>query len=459
MMKELWGVRFKKKLDKKALEFSSSIGFDQRLAKYDVIGSIAHAKMLGKKRIVSAQEAKTLVKGLKKILSDIKRENFIFDKSAEDIHTNIQNELEKIIGEVAEKLHIARSRNDQVSLDIRMYLKDEIKNLKSKIKNLQVSILKFANKNKEIIIPGYTHLQHAQPVLFAHHLLSYLEMLERDIERFQDAYKRVDVMSLGCCALAGTSLPIDRDYIAKMLGFSKTSDNSIDSVSDRDFVIEVLADLAILSMHLSRICEDLILWSTCEFGFIEISDEYSTGSSMMPQKKNPDILELIRANSGRIYGDLFSLLTVFKGLPLSYNRDLQFDKPSLFNSLDSIKDSLDLLAKIILNLKINKENIKKALEDGGLFATDIAEYLIRKGLSWRSAHNLVSGLYNYCLKKNKRFSTLTLREFKSFYRGFSEDIFKYLTPESSVNLKRSFGGTHPLHVERQIEIWSKRLDA
>lgn len=457
-MKKLWTEK-SKKLDKKALKFSSSIYFDQRLAKYDVRGSIAHAKMLGKRKIISDQEKKTLVKGLKKILSEIEKNRFIFDKSAEDIHTNIQNELEKIIGETAEKLHIARSRNDQICLDIRMYLKDEIKSLKLKIKDLQISILKSASKNKDIIIPGYTHLQHAQPILLAHQFLAYLEMLERDIERMSDTFKRIDFMPLGSGALAGTSLPIDRNYVAKVLGFSKICQNSIDAVSDRDFVVEVLGNLAILAMHLSRICEDLILWATFEFGFIELADEFSTGSSIMPQKKNPDILELIRANSGKIYGSLFSLLVVLKGLPLSYNRDLQLDKPFLFDSLDSIKDSLALLTKIFVNLKINKENIKKTLEDEGLFATDIAEYLVKKGLSWRKSHNLVAKLFNFCLKKNKKFSKLSLKEFKRFSKYFEEDIYGLFKPEESIKSKISLGGTSPLNVERQIKIWSKKLDA
>jgi len=459
MSRKLWGERFKKKLDKKALEFSSSISFDQRLAKYDVLGSIAHAKMLGEKKIIKKSESNILVKGLKKILSDIEKKRFFLDKSAEDIHTNIQNELEKIIGKTAEKLHIARSRNDQISLDTRMYLKDEIKNLKSKIRNLQLSILKFAKGNMDVIIPGYTHLQHAQPVLLAHQFLAYIEMLERDIQRISCSFKRVDVMPLGSCAIAGTSLPIDRDYVAKLLEFSEVSQNSVDSVSDRDFVIEFLSDLAILSMHLSRICEDLILWSTSEFGLIELPDEFSTGSSIMPQKKNPDILELIRAKTGQIYGNLFSVLTILKGLPLSYNRDLQLDKLPLFDSIDCMEDSLSLLARIIPNLKINEENIKKVLEDESLLATDIMEYLIRKGLTWREAHNLVGKLVKYCLEKDKRFSQISPREFKSFSRYFGEDIFDLLEPKKSVNLKDSLGGTSSLNVKRQIKIWSKRLNA
>ncbi len=456
-MKKLWGGRFKKKLDKKALEFSSSISFDRRLARYDVLGSIAHAKMLGKTKIITKSESEILVKGLKKILLSINEGKFSFDESAEDIHTNIQNELEKIIGETAEKLHIARSRNDQISLDIRMYLKDEIKNLRLKIKNLQFSVLRFARDNIDVIIPGYTHLQRAQPVLLAHQFLCYLEMLERDMQRFSDTFKRIDVMPLGACALSGTSLPIDRDYVTKVLGFSQISQNSIDVVSDRDFVAEVLADLAILSMHLSRICEDFILWATSEFGFIQLPDEFSTGSSIMPQKKNPDILELIRAKTGEIYGNLFSVLTILKGLPLSYNRDLQLDKPALFNSIDSVKDSLDLLSRMTPKLKINKENIEKILESEDLFAQDLMEYLIKKGLNRGKAHEVIGRMVRDYLDKDKKFSELKLDELKRYSDKLDLDVRNIFNIQVSVKSKKSYGGTNPRFVIQQLNRWSKRL--
>ncbi len=350
-MAKLWGSRFRKKTSLLADSFTSSISFDLKLAKYDILGSIAHAKMLGEKRIIPFKDANLIVKGLRVILKDVKRKKFKFDPKAEDVHTDITNALRKKIGPAADRLHTARSRNDQIVLDVKMYCKDAIEELVRLIVSLEKSIIQFADKNYKIIIPAYTHLQLAQCVLLSHHLLACIEMLNRDRERLLDTKKRTDSMPLGSCALSGTGLPIDREYVRKQLRFSKVTENSIDAVSDRDFIIELLSNLAILSVHLSRIAEDLILWSTREFNFIDIDFSFCTGSSIMPHKKNPDVLELIRASVGKIHGDLSSILILMKGLPLSYNRDLQLDKPPLFNGVETIRDILKIFVELFKNIK------------------------------------------------------------------------------------------------------------
>ena len=458
MSKKLWGSRFSKKTSALADKFTSSISFDYRLAKYDILGSIAHARMLAKQKIIPQRDANLIIKGLNIISKDVLSGKFKFDQQAEDVHSNIQDVLTKKIGKAAHKLHTARSRNDQVALDIRMYLKDEVNEMVNLITLLEKTILKFARNNSKIIIPGYTHLQAAQCVLLAHHLLAYLAGLERDKGRLIDAKKRVDQMPLGACAFSGTGLPIDREFVMKQLDFKGVTANSIDSVSDRDFIVEILADLSILSVHLSRIAEDLILWSTKEFNFIDIDFSFCTGSSIMPHKKNPDVLELIRGSVGKIHGDLSSVLILMKGLPSSYNRDLQLDKPPLFNAIDTMKDILEIFIALFGNIVIEKEAIAAKLMDESLFSVDIVEYLIKKGVSYREAHDIVGRMVKDCLDKGKKISSLTNHELKKYSDKLKPDVKKILNAQASVNLKASYGGTSPKLVERQIKLWSKKLN-
>lgn len=459
MAKKLWGSRFPKKTTALTDKFTSSISFDKRLAKYDILGSIAHAKMLGIQRIIPPKDASLIAKGLNSILKDVVNGKFKFDPKAEDIHSNIQDTLIKRIGQVAHKLHTARSRNDQIALDVKMYMKDETKELLDLITLLQKSILRFAKNNSKVIIPGYTHLQIAQCVLLAHHLLAYIESLERDKERIIDAGKRLDSMPLGSCAFSGTSLPIDRAYVKTQLGFKKLTENSIDSVSDRDFIIEVLADLSLLSVHLSRTAEDLILWSTREFNFIDIDFSFCTGSSIMPHKKNPDVLELIRGSVGKIHGALSSVLILMKGLPLSYNRDLQLDKPPLFDAIDTIKDILEIFIELFQDIVIEKEAIAAKLMDESLFSVDIVEYLIKKGVSYREAHDIVGRMVRDCLDEGKEISNLSVAQLKKYSSKLGPDVKNILNAWTSVNLKKSYGSTNPKLVARQIKNWSKRLNA
>jgi len=457
MAKKLWGSRFAKKTNILADRFTSSISFDNRLVKYDILGSIAHAQMLGKQKIIPLKDAGLIVKGLNSILKEVKKGKFRFDPGAEDIHSNIQDILLKRIGEAANKLHTARSRNDQIALDIKMYLGEEIDDLQELLSLLQKSILKFAKGNSKVIIPGYTHLQVAQCVLLSHHLLAYIESLERDKQRLRDAQKRINLMPLGSCAFSGTGLPIDRDYVRKQLGFGGLTENSIDSISDRDFIIEVLAALSILSVHLSRIAEDLILWSTKEFNFIDIDFSFCTGSSIMPHKKNPDVLELIRGTVGKIHGDLSNVLILMKGLPLSYNRDLQLDKPPLFDSVDTVKDMLEIFIALFGNIVIEKEAIAARLMDEALFSVDIVEYLIKKGISYRQAHDIVGKMVKHCLDKGRKISSLSNQELKRYSPKLAPDVRKILNAWASVDLKRSYGGTSPKLVARQLNKWMKRL--
>jgi argininosuccinate lyase len=459
MTKKLWGTRFIKKSNPLMDKFTSSISFDQRLAKYDIAGSIAHAKMLHKQKIISSKDAGLIVGGLKELGAQIGSGRFKFDAGAEDIHSNIQDALFKKIGNPALKLHTARSRNDQIALDIRMYLMEEVSGLVALIAVLQKSILNFARRNNKVIIPGYTHLQVAQCVLLAHHLLAYLESLERDKMRLVDAQKRINAMPLGSCALSGTGLPIDREFVKKELGFKTVTANSLDSVSDRDFIIEVLADLSILSVHLSRFAEDLILWSTKEFNFIDIDFSFCTGSSIMPHKKNPDVLELIRGYAGRIHGDLSNVLILMKGLPLSYNRDLQLDKPPLFNSIDTVKDVLGILAEVFKYIAINEEAVANKLMDESLFSVDVVEYLIKKGISYRQAHDIVGRMVKNCLDKGRKISSLSTVELKKYSPQLEGDVKKILNAWASVSLKTSYGGTSPRLVRQQLKKWSKRLNA
>lgn len=456
-MKKLWGGRFKSKSDPLMEAFTSSLAFDARLAKHDILGSIAHAQMLGKCNIIPKKDAAKITKALEGILSSLKKGTFTADAKSEDIHTDIQNKLYKKLGLTAKKLHAARSRNDQVNSDERLYCKEMIDEIAAKISGFQEALLNLAKKNRLVIMPGYTHLQHAQPVMLAHLLLAYVNMLERDKSRFLDSKKRVDVSTLGSCAISGTSLATDRKFVAKKLGFTHVSDNSIDAVSDRDFIAEIIADCAITGMHLSRFAEDMILYASVEFGFIDIPEALSTGSSMMPHKKNPDALELIRGSAGKLYGNLLAILTTMKGLPSSYNRDMQHDKEPLFNSLDTLIASLSMFTAIASKLKINKGHLNEALSDESLYATDLAEYLIRKGVAFKEAHDAVGHLVRYSIDKNRKISSLSLKELKRFSGAFEKDAFLLLDAEKSVSLKRSFGGTSLDNVNRQIKNWKRQL--
>ncbi|MCA9400068.1 MAG: argininosuccinate lyase [Candidatus Omnitrophica bacterium] len=457
-MTKLWGSRFDGKSDKLADQFSFSIRYDYRLAKYDVQSSIAHAQMLGRQKIITKKDAGQLVSGLKKLLRSIESGQFTFDPKAEDIHTDIQAQLKKLIGEAADKLHTARSRNDLIVMDMKLYCKDELTDIDEGLQALQKSILKFANQNKETIIPAYTHLQAAQVVLLAHHMLAYIEMLERDRQRIQDALKRIDIMPLGSCALSGTSLPTDRDFITKELGFAQTAQNSIDAVSDRDFIIETLSSLAILSMHFSRFSEDLILWASREFNFIDIDPSLCTGSSIMPHKKNPDMLELIRGESGKMFSNLNELLILMKGLPLTYNRDLQLDKPPLFESVEKAKEMTGILIKLFNTLNIKQGHIEKLIQDEAFFSVDIMEYLIKKGVSYRNAHDIVGRMIKDCVDKGKKLSHLNAAKLKQYSSKFEEDIKGFLNPKVSVTIKQSVGSTNPKLVHKQIELWKKKLN-
>ncbi len=458
-MTKLWGSRFKKSTDPLADQFTYSISYDATLAYYDVVGSIAHAKMLGKTGILSKKDSQTLVQGLKKLAAKIKEGKFAPNSKTEDIHTAVQEALKKLVGDVADKLHTARSRNDQIVLDLKLYCRDKAEEIKHAIADLQKALVLFAQKNSDIIIPAYTHLQSAQVVLLAHHLLAYVEMFERDKTRLDDAQKRLNVLPLGSCALSGTSLPIDRSYTAKQLAFAGVSANSMDAVSDRDFAIELIAALSICATHLSRLAEDLILWNTTEFNFIDIDWAYCTGSSIMPHKKNPDVLELIRATSASIYGDLVQLLTLMKGLPLTYNRDLQLDKPPLFHSINNIQQMLPLITKIVKSARIKPKGIAAKVNNESFFSVDIMEYLIKKGVSYRQAHDIVGKMVKECLDKGKSIMRLSLAELKKFSPKFGEDVKKLLNPKMSVKIKASFGSTNPQQVKKQLQNWKKKLHA
>jgi len=451
-MEKLWGGRFKKNINKEMEEFISSLSFDKKLVKYDLLGSIAHAQMLGKCKIIIKEEKDKIVEGLQEILKEAQEGKLeIINGEAEDIHSWVENKLKEKIGAVAGKLHIARSRNDQIALDERMYLKEEDLKIQDLLKDLQKSLLSSAQKHLGIIMPGYTHLQHAQPLLFSHHLMAYFYMFERDKGRMQDLYKRIDVLPLGSAALAGTSFPVDREYIAKQLGFSKVLENSLDAVSDRDFILEFLSASAILMMHLSRLGEELVLWSSQEFNFIELDDSFCTGSSIMPQKKNPDAAELIRGKTGRVYGNLINLLTTMKALPLAYNHDMQEDKEPLFDTASTLERSLFLMSKMIETMQVNKEKMEEGTRGDFSTATELADYLVKKGVSFREAHKLIGTIVIYCLENKKNLEDLTLTELNSFHGDFNKDTLKILKPVSAVEAKGSYGGTSLNRVKESIQ--------
>ncbi|MDO8886118.1 argininosuccinate lyase [Candidatus Oleimmundimicrobium sp.] len=452
---KLWGGRFKKNTNKLVEEFTSSLFFDCRLYKYDIKGSIAHVKMLSKCKIIPPDEAAKIEDGLNEIYREIEANKFVFNAADEDIHMAIERALIDKIGPVGGKLHTARSRNDQVSLDTRFYLKDEIKIIEELILGLQRELMKLAKDNIGIISPGYTHLQHAQPILFSHHLMAYFFMLERDFERLKDCYKRTDVMTLGAGALAGTTFPIDREYVAKQLGFSRVSENSLDSVGDRDFIVDFLSAASLIMVHLSKFCEELVIWSSSEFNFIEIDDAFTTGSSIMPQKKNPDVAELIRGKCGRVFGHLVGLLTTLKALPMAYNRDLQEDKEGLFDTIDTLKLALETFTGMLGSIKVKSENMGKAAKEGFTNATDAADYLTAKGIPFREAHEIVGKMVASCIEKNCHLSDLSLDDFKKFSTLYDKDIFEIIDIKNSVNRKTSFGGTSAKSVNKQMSVAEK----
>jgi len=447
---KLWGGRFQKTTDALVEEFTSSISFDQRLYKQDIQGSIAHARMLGKCRIISEEDVRQIVAGLEEILQDIESGNFSFEIALEDIHMNIEKRLTERIGAAGGRLHTARSRNDQVALDMHMYLKEEIKEIAGLLLCMQETILELAGRHLHTIMPGYTHLQRAQPITFGHHMMAYFFMLQRDMERLQLCYEHTDLMPLGAGALAGTTYPIDRHFVAEQLGFANLYENSIDAVSDRDYILEFLSFASVCMMHLSRLSEELIFWSSTEFNFIELDDAFCTGSSIMPQKKNPDVAELVRGKTGRIYGHLLAMLTTAKGLPLAYNKDLQEDKEGLFDTVDTLKTSLAIYGAMLQNVSVNREVMLEVLRRDFSNATDMADYLVKKGLPFRQAHEVVGKTVFACIDSGKVLTDLTMEEFKSFSPLFTEDILEVLKIENCVSARRSYGGTAPEAVEQAM---------
>jgi len=453
----LWGGRFREETDRLVKEFTSSIKVDRRLYRFDIMGSIAHVKMLSKCGIIEEEESQRIIGALEDIKEDIEKGKLDLE-GKEDIHLAIEEELIKRTGEVGKKIHTGRSRNDQIALDERLYLREEIDQVTTLIKDLQGVLLELAERNLEVILPGYTHLQYAQPILLSQFFLAYFWMLERDRQRLRDCYKRVNVMPLGTGALAGTSLPIDRDYVANLLNFPQVTENSLDTVSDRDYVIECLSCLSILMMHLSRLSEDLILWTCPSFSFVEIPDAFCTGSSIMPQKKNPDVAELIRGKAGGVYGSLISVLTTMKALPLSYNRDMQEDKLPLFQALDTTKESLSIYARMLANIRINAKRMREEAGKGFFAATDLTDYLVEKGAAFREAHKIVGEMVKYCEQKNKSFQSLTLEEYRSFSPLFTEDVLERVSLQRCVMSKNSAGGTGKKSVLRQIKMAKERLN-
>ena len=437
---KLWSGRFTKTTDELVEHFHSSITFDKRLYRHDILGSMAHATMLGEQDIINSEEAKILVDGLMKILDEVEKGNIEFLISAEDIHMNIEMLLTEKVGQVGKKLHTGRSRNDQVALDVRMYLKDEIVAIMTLLKDFTETLIEKMKSHTETIMPGYTHLQKAQPVTFAHHLGAYVQMLLRDIDRLHGCYRRVDVMPLGSGALAGTTFPLNRARVAELLGFAAITQNSMDAVSDRDFVAEFIFDTALIMMHLSRFAEELIFWSTNEVAFVEMDDAYATGSSIMPQKKNPDVAELVRGKTGRVYGDLIGVLTVLKGLPLAYNKDMQEDKEALFDSIDTVKGALSVFIPMVATMEIKKEKMAEGAKGGFTNATEVADYLAAKGLPFREAHEIVGKLVAYCLDYNKSLSDLTMKEWSDFSLLFAEDIYIYIDVKNAVERRDLPGG-------------------
>jgi len=449
--------RFNKQADNLVTRYTASLPFDYRLYRQDIAGSIAHAGMLARQNIISDEEAHVIISGLESIRGEIDQGAFEFRNELEDIHMAVESRLIEKIGDTGRKLHTARSRNDQVALDVRLYTKDAVAHTINGIKRLQASLLDVAEANRDIIMPGYTHLQVAQPVLLPHHLLAYFEMLQRDIDRFNDCLKRVDVLPLGSGALAGVAYNVDREFLARELGFSRLSQNSLDAVSDRDFVLDYETAAGICMMHLSRLAEEIVLWSSAEFDFIELDDAYVTGSSIMPQKKNPDVAELARGKTGKVYGNLMALLTTMKGLPLAYNRDMQEDKQGLFDTVDTLTLTLGVFAGMINTMRFKAENTGKAAGRGYILATDLADYLVKKGEPFRTAHDIVARLVNYAAENDKLFSHLDISEYKKFSPLFDDDVLS-ITIESSIAARDVIGGTSPKRVNEALAESRKILE-
>ncbi len=451
MTEKAWGGRFSEKTASIAERFTASIDVDKRLYPWDIMGSIAHVKMLAKVGVVTSEEADAILGGLEKIKKDIEAGEFEFTDRLEDIHMHIEDRLARDVGDVAKKLHTARSRNDQVALDVRLYLRDAVFMLLQKLGSLRRVLVDAARQHMTVVLPGYTHLQRAQPVLLSHHFMAYYEMFTRDARRLEDGLKRINVMPLGSAALAGTPFPIDRDYTASLLNFAEVSKNSIDAVSDRDFILEFLSAASICMIHFSRLSEELILWSSSEFDFIELPDAFTTGSSIMPQKKNPDVAELVRGKTSRVLGNLTSLLVLMKSLPLSYNRDMQEDKEPLFHTVDTLDACIDIYCEMLPLVRVKKDKMYAASITGYLNATDLADYLAEKGVPFREAHHIAGSAVAYAVKQGKELDDLSLEELKNFSPIIEADIFKALTPEQMIEKRKSFGGTASRNVKQAIE--------
>ncbi len=450
-MAKMWAGRFSKEVDETVNAFNSSISFDGRMYRHDIQGSIAHATMLGKCGIIPEEDSVKIIKGLREILDDIESGKLELDMTAEDIHMFIEAELTKRYGDTGKRLHTSRSRNDQVALDIRLYLRDEIEEIRKLTADLVKGLCEIAEKNTDTIMPGYTHLQRAQPITLAHHMMAYGQMLLRDLSRLADTEERMNVNPLGSCALAGTTYPIDRFMTSELLGFREPMVNSLDGVSDRDFCVELACALSLLMTHLSRFSEEIIMWCSWEFKFIELDDAYATGSSIMPQKKNPDITELIRGKTGRVTGDLVTLLSMLKGLPLAYNKDMQEDKEAIFDAIDNVKLCLKTFIPMIGTMRINKENMRNAAARGFINATDCADYLVKKGMPFRDAYKITGQLVALCIEKNETLETLPLEEYRNFTDLFAGDVYDAISLETCVNQRNSYGGPSPEAVKVQIE--------
>ena len=453
----MWKGRFKTETADLLKEYSESISFDWRLYAHDIAGSIAHSKALLEAGLINPAEQKQIEDGLNQIRKEIVAGEFVFNPDLEDIHMNIEAELTRRIGDAGAKLHTARSRNDQVALDLRLYLRDETANIQQLLRSMQGGLVALGKANADVVIPGYTHLQRAQPVLFAHHLLAYVEMFDRDFSRLADAWKRMNVMPLGSGAIAGSTINLNRNLIAQLLEFPSITQNSMDAVSDRDFACELLAAIALIGMHLSRLSEDLILWASSEFKFITISDSYTTGSSLMPQKKNPDVAELTRGKTGRLYGNLISLLTTMKGLPMTYNRDMQEDKEPVFDSIDTIKAALSVCSAMMREISVNKSHTDAAVGDPNLLATDLADYLVNHGVPFRKAHEIIGKSVALCSERGCQLDELTLADYQGLSSSFGSDIFQVLDVSTSLNARTNQGAPSPTNVLAQLARWETLL--
>lgn len=459
MAEQLWGGRFSKSTDEMINDFQASIDFDKRMYNEDIAGSIAHATMLAKVGIISEADRDDIINGLKDIYKKIEEGNFSFEVALEDIHMNIEKRLTDAIGEAGGRLHTARSRNDQVALDTHMFIRRQVVEVEKLILDMQAALVETARKYSDVIMPGYTHLQRAQPILFSHHMMAYFSMFKRDFDRFRGVYERCDIMPLGAGALAGTTFPIDRPFVAEQLNFDAIYSNSLDAVSDRDYIMEFLSAASILMVHLSRLSEETILWCSREFFFIELDDAHCTGSSMMPQKKNPDVSELVRGKTGRVMGHLMAMLTTVKGLPLAYNKDLQEDKEGIFDAIDTIKFSLAVYARILRGMKVRKDVMHRAVAEDFSNATDLADYLVKKGMPFRQAHAVSGKAVHYCIEQDKWLADMSLEEFQKLSDLFAKDIYEAISPETCVKNRNSYGGTSYQQVEMQLQLADKLLEA